>query len=172
MKRIIVFLLLISCEIILFSQEPYQGLLPKYKLGTDLSQILDNEGTPDVVYYGYYCYNNQNINGYIVDYAYYFLDDQLSYVSITFQIDRNFEIEHYNYIFYSIINYYNKQDGNIKITEHDYNGAISYSTIWEERYGFNVYDSTSAFFQLLMVIPRNNNIDDFHLSFKYSLGGL
>ena len=172
MKRIIFFLLLISCEIIIFSQEPYNGLLSKYELGTDLSQILNDEGTPDAVIYGYYCYNNQNINGYIVNYAYYFLYDKLTHVRIIFQIDRNFEIEHYNYIFNSILNYYIKQDGNIKIMEQDHIETISYWAYWEEKYGFNEYNNDSAFFELLMVIPKNNNIDNFHLSFQYSIRGL
>ncbi|MDR1389503.1 MAG: hypothetical protein LBJ31_05945 [Treponema sp.] len=169
MKIIILFLM--SCSITAFSQE-YDDAFIKYDLDTELSQIENSEGVPDNIINERYIYNNRNINGLIVNYEYIFINDKLSIAHIIFQIDKNNTIEYYEKYFYNIVEYYNKKYGVGKIMEVDYGKFINYRVFWETDKIFLKTDNESEFIKLQMIVPKNNNIEEFVLYLTYSHWGM
>jgi hypothetical protein len=75
MKKILL-LIMTANAMILFSQENnYQFI--NYRLGTELSQILENEGTPDMIdeRLNEYCYFSKTYEYFGLNYSYTFLID-------------------------------------------------------------------------------------------------
>ena len=120
---------------ILFSQEnDYQFI--KYKLGTELSQILENEDPPDMIdeklneyYYFNKIYEYFAIDysyTFFIDYKYTFFENKLINATLIFRIDNNI-LSIYNEIIHIIFKYDNIRFIYSKIIETNY---LNFITVW------------------------------------------
>ncbi|GHT77702.1 hypothetical protein FACS1894130_02920 [Spirochaetia bacterium] len=156
--------LLIFSGTVLFSQEN-NDLLIKYKLGTKLNYIIENEEAPYEIYddhidgliWNEYVFIKK-IDNFEMYYVYKFVDKKLYETDFVLKNDLSI-IDQYNEIFDKIFEYYKNKYGYSETFTQNIGSVENYKAIWEIDDGF---------ITLNIDRPVNNNIANLKLWIIYS----